>query len=103
MLILGPESMSRRVSPLAGFQVTIIGRFWVTTEEETADSCLVDFLHGEKWWKDVMQFYVLMIRNPLGAIRWIEATIRKQHLHGKTTISNAEELKRLARKALTPA
>ena len=25
--------MSRRVSPLAGFQVTIIGRFWVTTEE----------------------------------------------------------------------
>jgi len=25
-------SMSRRVSPLAGFQVTIIGRFWVTTE-----------------------------------------------------------------------
>ena len=26
------ESMSRRVSPLAGFQVTIIGRFWVTTE-----------------------------------------------------------------------
>ena len=24
--------MSRRVSPLAGFQVTIIGRFWVTTE-----------------------------------------------------------------------
>jgi len=28
-------SMSRRVSPLAGFQVTIIGRFWVTTEAET--------------------------------------------------------------------
>ena len=26
--------MSRRVSPLAGFQVTIIGRFWVTTEAE---------------------------------------------------------------------
>jgi len=28
-------SMSRRVSPLAGFQVTIIGRFWVTTEATT--------------------------------------------------------------------
>ena len=25
--------MSRRLSPLAGFQVTIIGRFWVTAEE----------------------------------------------------------------------
>jgi hypothetical protein len=33
MRILKPESMSRRVSPLAGFQVTIIGRFWVTTED----------------------------------------------------------------------
>jgi hypothetical protein len=32
MLILGLESMSRTVTPLAGFQVTIIGRFWVTTE-----------------------------------------------------------------------
>jgi hypothetical protein len=32
MLILEPESMSRRVSPMAGFQVTIMGRFWVTTE-----------------------------------------------------------------------
>ena len=32
MRILRPESMSRRVSPLAGFQVTIIGRIWVTTE-----------------------------------------------------------------------
>jgi hypothetical protein len=29
-------SMSRRVSPLAGFQVTIIGRFWVTTEVDRA-------------------------------------------------------------------
>jgi hypothetical protein len=42
MRILKPESMSRRVSPLAGFQVTIIGRFWVTTEaflgEPTRDS-----------------------------------------------------------------
>ena len=27
--------MSRRASPLAGFQVTIIGRFWVTTEDMT--------------------------------------------------------------------
>ena len=27
--------MSRRVSPLAGFQVTIIGRFWVTTEDNS--------------------------------------------------------------------
>lgn len=26
--------MSRRVSPLAGFQVTINGRFWVTAEVE---------------------------------------------------------------------
>jgi len=25
--------MSRRVSPLAGFQVTINGRFWVTAED----------------------------------------------------------------------
>ena len=29
---LSPESMSRALS-LAGFQVTIIGRFWVTAEE----------------------------------------------------------------------
>ena len=36
MRILGPESMSRSVSPLAGFQVTIIGRFWVTTEDRPA-------------------------------------------------------------------
>jgi hypothetical protein len=29
---LSPESVSRSSSSLAGFQVTIIGRFWVTTE-----------------------------------------------------------------------
>jgi capsule polysaccharide modification protein KpsS len=40
MLILGPGSMSRRVSPLAGFQVTIIGRFWVTTEGYSRAECI---------------------------------------------------------------
>ena len=41
-------SMSRRVSPLAGFQVTIIGRFWVTTEVATYRKVTYECVHPRK-------------------------------------------------------
>jgi len=41
MQILEPESMSRRASPLAGSQVTIIGRFWVTTEVQASHTLFI--------------------------------------------------------------
>jgi hypothetical protein len=70
-------------------------------DKETADSCLASFLGGDQWWKDVMQFYVLMIRSPLSAMRWIEGTRRAQELRGETTRANADYLERVARMALT--
>jgi hypothetical protein len=36
-----PYSMSLRVSPLAGFQVIIIGRYWVITEARCLSSLIL--------------------------------------------------------------
>jgi putative transposase len=55
--------MSRRVSPLAGFQVIIIGRFWVITEELGGQKAILlwDGLPAHK--SRVMKEYLLQQRN----------------------------------------
>jgi hypothetical protein len=71
--------------------------------KEYANQGLAGFLSGDEWWRDVMSFYVLMIRNPVSAIRWIHGTARKQGIKGKTALGNMDYLRRVANSAFRAA
>ena len=69
--------------------------------KQNANTCLIRFLRGDQWWRDVMQFYILMVRNPLNAIRWVEHVMPEDEFRTGVKLANVEYLKNVARKAFT--
>jgi hypothetical protein len=68
--------------------------------KEAANGCLALFLDGDLWWRDVMEFYVLLIRDPIATVRWIEQQMRLQKLTSTTAAAGCAHLRGLVRKCL---
>jgi hypothetical protein len=69
--------------------------------KQSANGCLVSFLEGDQWWRDVVEFYVLLIRNPVAAVRWIVAQMKASKLNDSTAVGNCDHLKRLVRQGFS--
>ena len=69
--------------------------------KETANGCLTLFLDDDQWWRDVMGFYVLLIRDPLGAVRWIQVQMKSRKTKNKNAVKNGDYLKRLVGKGIS--
>jgi len=68
---------------------------------DNAGSCLESYLEGDNWYRDVLQFYVLLVRDPVSAVRWIDREIQTRKISkGSRTKVAIESLKNVARHGL---
>jgi hypothetical protein len=66
--------------------------------KEIANGCLGVYLEGDQWWRDVMEFYVLLIRDPGSAVRWIEQQMKARRLTNNVCAKNRDHLSAVVRK-----